>query len=249
MPKIQSLIVSDFNNDYLVGFLRSNKKLKKKVFFDLKNFDNFLLSINEFDRIKVYNDVFIITQLNKIFNLEKILSNNNELTRKKEIYKIISEIENLVLKLSSRIKNITFFLWPYDTNDNYLHDFNFKKFGKNWLINFINLETSKKLSRFQNVSIIDPNFKLLKKKNNINIYDEKTKYLVGNHYSLDYLEFCGDEILESTFLKDVKKIKLIILDLDNTLWGGEAGERNFKDLEIGPNSIKGMVFYRRTIHT
>ena len=49
-------------------------------------------------------------------------------------------------------------------NDNYLHDFNFKKFGK-LVDKFYNLETSKKLSRFQNVSIIDPNFKLLKKKN------------------------------------------------------------------------------------
>ena len=56
----------------------------------------------------------------------------------------------------------------------------------------------------------------------------KTKYLVGNHYSLDYLEFCVEEIANSIHSKEIKKIKLIILDLDNTLWGGEAGERNIK---------------------
>ena len=56
------------------------------------------------------------------------------------------------------------------------------------------------------------------------------------------MEFCAKEIIESLIIDDIKKIKLIILDLDNTLWGGEAGERNFKDLELGPNSIKGLVF-------
>ena len=55
------------------------------------------------------------------------------------------------------------------------------------------------------------------------------------------MEFCAKEIIESLIIDDIK-IKLIILDLDNTLWGGEAGERNSKDLELGPNSIKGMVF-------
>ena len=114
--------------------------------------------------------------------------------------------------------------------------------GKNWTINFINLEISNKLSKFQNVVLTDPNFRLLKKKSPINIFDEKTKYLVGNYYSLDFMEFCAKEIIESLIIDDIKKIKLIILDLDNTLWGGEAGERNFKDLELGPNSIKGLVF-------
>lgn len=242
MTKNQSLIVSDFNNDYLMNYLRSNKELKKNSFGSL-NFENFLSSINELNQVKKCGDIFIITQISKVFDIEKILLKNNELFTKKEINKVTSEIENIVLNLSSKIKKISFFLWPSDINDNYLNDLNFKKPGKNWLVNLINLETSKKLSKFQNVSLIDPNFKLLKNNHKINIYDEKTKYLVGNHYSLDYLEFCAEEIANSIYLKEIKKIKLIILDLDNTLWGGEAGERNFNELDLGPNSIKGTVFH------
>ena len=39
-----------------------------------------------------------------------------------------------------------------------------------------------------------------------------------------------------------KKIKLIIVDCDNTLWGGEAGDLEYSEVELGPNSSKGLVF-------
>lgn len=237
----KSIIVTDFNNDYLISHLNFNKKLKKKFFFTSKNFENLFLNSNELFKLKDHGNFFLITQLNRIFNLDEILILNQK-TKKKNINKTISEIENLISNLSSKFKKIIFFLWPCDTNDNYLNGLNFKIWGKNWIINYINLEVSNALSKYQNVTLVDPNYKLLKKKNYINVFDEKTKYLVGNNYSLDYMEFCANEISESIFLDNVKKIKLIILDLDNTLWGGEAGERNFKDLDLGPNSIKGMVF-------
>lgn len=236
-----SLIASDFNNDYLLNHLKIDKKLKNKHKFFSKYFENFLLDYRELKEIKNYDNVYIITQLNKIFDLEEILTLNKK-KKIRSIQKVILELENSILSLSSRFKKITFFLWPYDLNDNYLNGLNFKSSGKNWIINFINLEISDKLSKFQNVVLTDPNFRLLKKKSPITIFDEKTKYLVGNYYSLDFMEFCAKEIIESLIIDDIKKIKLIILDLDNTLWGGEAGERNSKDLELGPNSIKGMVF-------
>ena len=236
-----SLIASDFNNDYLLSHLKTHKKLKNKHKFYSKHFENFLLDYRELKQIKNFDNIYIITQLNKMFDLEDILT-QNEKKKRNRIKKIILEIENSILNLSSKFKKVTFFLWPYDLNDNYLNGLNFKNSGKNWIINFINLEISNKLSKFQNVFLTDPNYRLLKKKNPISIFDEKTKYLVGNCYSLDFMEFCAKEIIESLIIDDIKKIKLIILDLDNTLWGGEAGERNSKDLELGPNSIKGMVF-------
>ena len=242
MESNKILIKTDFNNDYIGNHLKSFKSLKN-VKISLKNFENFLASKNEFTLNKSNNQsLFLITQVNKLFNLDEILL-IEEKKRKKEVDKLILEIQDLISTFSSIYKKITFFLWPYDTNDNYLNELNFKKTGKNWLINYINLQTSDKLSQFQNVSIIDPNFKLLQQKKDINIYDEKTKYLIGNHYSLDYLEFCSKEVENTILNEDIKKIKLIILDLDNTLWGGEAGERPYKDLEIGPDSVKGLVFY------
>ena len=36
--------------------------------------------------------------------------------------------------------------------------------------------------------------------------------------------------------------KVLILDLDNTLWGGLAGEVNYDEVKIGPNSIEGQVY-------
>ena len=165
-----SLIASDFNNDYLLSHLKINKKLKNKHKFYSKYFENFLLDYRELKEIRNYDNIFIITQLNKIFDLEEILT-LNEKKRIRSIQKVVLEIENLILSLSSRFKKITFFLWPYDLNDNYLNGLNFKSSGKNWTINFINLEISNKLSKFQNVVLTDPNFRLLKKKSPINIFD------------------------------------------------------------------------------
>ena len=70
MTKNQSLIVSDFNNDYLINYLRSNKELKKNSFGSL-NFENFLSSINELNQVKKCGDIFIITQISKVFDMKK----------------------------------------------------------------------------------------------------------------------------------------------------------------------------------
>ena len=77
----------------------------------------------------------------------------------------------------------------------------------------------------------------------INIFDFKLKYLIECEYSHDYFEFISNLISKKIYEEDkIKKIKLIILDLDNTLWGGLAGEVNYDEVKIGPNSIEGQVY-------
>ena len=71
---------------------------------------------------------------------------------------------------------------------------NFKKTGKNWLTNYINLEIASKLSAEENIYIIDLNFKLLQCHHKFEIYDNKTKYLIDNHYSIGFMEFLAEEI-------------------------------------------------------
>ena len=67
------------------------------------------------------------------------------------------------------------------------------------------------------------------------------KYLIGSNFSPNYINFLADEIFRREN-KKTQKIKHLIFDLDNTLWGGEAGERDYNKLELGPSSIKGQVY-------
>ena len=78
----------------------------------------------------------------------------------------------------------------------------------------------------------------------INIFDFKLKYLIKSEYSHDYFEFISNNLISKKIYEEdkIKKIKLIILDLDNTLWGGLAGEVNYDEVKIGPNSIEGQVY-------
>jgi FkbH-like protein len=234
-------VVKDFINNHIVNNVKSeirNKKIKIKS----KKIDNILVNFDQIlDQDSVKEELFLITQIDKIFNLEDI-NLSKESFRINKIKSIIKKLSNVVSILSNKYKKVTFFLWPQDIKDDYFGNLNFKKFGKSWLINFINLEVASNLSNLDNVYLIDPNNKLLKYKKKIDIHDYKTKYLVDNFYSLDFLEFLSSEICEVTKISEIKKTKLIILDLDNTLWGGEAGERNYNLLELGPNSIKGVVF-------
>ena len=234
-------VVTDFINNHIVNNVKSeirNKKIKIKS----KKIDNILVNFDQIlDQDSVKEELFLITQIDKIFNLEDI-NLSKESFRINKIKSTIKKLSNVVSILSNKYKKVTFFLWPQDIKDDYFGNLNFKKFGKSWLINFINLEVASNLSNLDNVYLIDPNNKLLKYKKKIDIHDYKTKYLVDNFYSLDFLEFLSSEICEVTKISEIKKTKLIILDLDNTLWGGEAGERNYNLLELGPNSIKGVVF-------
>ena len=234
-------IVTDFTKNYIINNIKSaikNKKIKIKS----KKIDNLLVNFDQIlDHDSVKEDLFLITQIDKIFNLEDI-NLLKESFRINKVKSIVKKLSKIILILSNKYKKVTFFLWPQDIKDDYFENLNFKKFGKSWLINFINLEVASNLSNLDNVYLIDPNNKLLKYKKKIDIHDHKTKYLVDNFYSLDFLEFLSNEICEATKINEIKKTKLIILDLDNTLWGGEAGERNYNLLELGPNSIKGIVF-------
>ena len=160
--------------------------------------------------------------------------------------KFENEISSFAKKNRISLKKsqkIIFFLWPMDTKDIFFGNYNFTKNGKNWLINFTNVFLTSKISNLDNIIIVDPNYNLIKDNNKIEIFNHKTKYLTNNNYDFEYINFLTNHT--SKILNEIinfKKIKLIILDLDNTLWGGEAGELRPENLELGPNSIKGNIF-------
>ncbi len=85
--------------------------------------------------------------------------------------------------------------------------------------------------KYNNFYIID--LKLLIENNGRKIfYSEKLWYLGGMKYSLEAVTIFSDEI--ERIIKSVKgkKKKCLILDLDNTLWGGIIGEDGIENIEL-----------------
>ena len=180
--KIKIIIDSEpkiFSNFLNKDFNKKNFKAKINThqIFDYRQ----ILPINDSDYL------IFFTQLSNIFNdFKKISFSENNL---KSINSEIKNLKKVINKYSLKNKKIFFILWPLDVSDNFLGDINFKVNGKNWIINYINLNLSKELSSINNVHLIDPNFILLKSQKVINIFDFKLKYLIGCEYSHDYFEF------------------------------------------------------------
>src|SRR5918996_421091 len=67
-----------------------------------------------------------------------------------------------------------------------------------------------------------------------NIFDYR-QYLIGDiHVSLDYIPYLAEEVM--SYIKAELGInrKCIVLDLDNTLWGGIVGEDGFEGIKLSP---------------
>ena len=83
--------------------------------------------------------IIFLSQIEKTFSNFKRFEIEGKVNQKKfenEISSFAKKIEFLSKKKSQKI---IFFLWPMDTKDIYFGNYNFKKNGKNWLINFTNV--------------------------------------------------------------------------------------------------------------
>jgi predicted enzyme involved in methoxymalonyl-ACP biosynthesis len=69
------------------------------------------------------------------------------------------------------------------------------------------------------------------------------KYYVASksYFSLNFYEYFSNFFL--LLLKQKKqKIKLILLDLDDTLWGGTVSEIGWQKINLGGNNVSGELF-------
>ena len=232
-------IESDFNAKIILDKIKKFRINKTSFNIKNNNFENININLN--CEITKNDYVFITCQIDKTFD-----SFTNAIFKKynqRQLEKEINIFCNKVIQISKKNKYVYFFLWPLDVNDSYFGNLNHKYGYKSWLLNFINLKVSEILSNYENIYLLDLNYLLLKNHSKIEIFDEKTKYLFQSSYSYEFQTFIADKICEAIFDSlENKKIKLIIVDCDNTIWGGEAGDLEYNEVELGPNSSKGLIF-------
>lgn len=81
-----------------------------------------------------------------------------------------------------------------------------------------------------------------------NVFDYK-KYFTGDiQISFDHIPFLANQLMG--FVKAILGLnkKCIVLDLDNTLWGGVVGEDGFEGIKLGDDAIgKTFVEFQKTL--
>lgn len=81
----------------------------------------------------------------------------------------------------------------------------------------------------------------------VDVYEPVTDYtLVANadlHYTLTYLDWLSEKLVKVLQTFSGKFIKCVVLDLDNTLWGGVIGDDGLEGIQLGSHGV-GKAFVK-----
>lgn len=226
--KIKFLL--NFNNFQLNSYTEYYLKKKNVALKTIKS--NYDQNFQELRLIKDYNKVDFLVVGNDYNNFQDI---DNNLDFRLEYF---SQQFELLKKIKNKNPNLEIIIFNYP--DNYFEEY----------IDVKNIFDKDKISKY-NLNLLDEC-----KKNNINILDYNSLICrVGQKNFYDYKNYylsksllseiaCNEISLKlSNIIRSlifVKK-KCLVLDLDNTLWGGIIGEENINKIKLG-NSYEGLKY-------
>ena len=177
-------------------------------------------------------------------NFFKFSKNKNK--RKKNILSIVNSIINLSKNTNKNVKILfnNFILPDYPAYSLLDSQSSLYQTGT---IKSLNEKIRNLISKIDNVYYVDLE-NLSCKLGLTHSIDYRSFYLEKNPYSETFLEFLSQEYIY--FFNSIynKNKKCLILDLDNTLWGGVIGEDGIDQIEVG-NTFPGNIYtdFQRTI--
>lgn len=245
--KVKIALLSSFTVDFFKDIIQS--KLKSEEIdseFYIAPFGQFRTEIiNHKSNLYNFTPDIIILFLNPGDIFEDIFENplkykleEKETLVENIIDEILSLIEVLRKRLSSAIVMTNNYfscgnvLGPLDTNSDY---------SLSAAINSSNLYQYKKLKNLNGVCIFDLQKVVLENGLN-NLIDERFWYLAKCPFGKKGVSKIASEIVSC--IKGTKGItkKCLVLDLDNTLWGGIIGEDGFEGIQLSNDNI-GKAFF------
>ncbi len=139
------------------------------------------------------------------------------------VNQIILELKNLIQFLKKNEKKY-FYLYLFNNfNENPIEKKNFDTLYSKLNINLDNLY----------IKNINQDIKKL--------FSERNKVFVKFPFELKFINFISNEIKKNIIFFSSKPYKLIILDCDNTLWGGILDEDGYENIQYGGDGV-GQTF-------
>jgi len=232
-------LLSDFNFELFYNYL-NNKIDSKKYVVKKPSYELFPSACYKLINTPKKSHIIIIW--NRIEAIIKEFSKllNNEKISKLKLNKEVDEYINLILELSKKTDHLIITSWdaPHLHTGSYLKDFTNEN-GISRNLALINLRIADKLKKNSNIYFFNIAFLTQK---NFHPYNPKLWYATKTPYNNQVFELASEEFNEiiKSFSQSPKK--LIILDLDNTLWGGIIGEIGWKKINLGGHNHIGEAF-------
>jgi len=214
------------NDIYLSGYNQYRQEIlnNESPFYSFKP-DITILAVAIDELIDNFSEIFL--------NISK-----NDLDRR--LQEIIDLFSNLIKSIRSQIQSkiiINNFNYPFLLKPE-IYDFQNINGQTEW-IKRLNSALVNLVAQFEDVYIFDINHytSYFGAKSS---YDTRMWFVAKIPYKIDFISFIAkkySQYIKSTF----EKRKCLVLDLDNTIWGGIVGEDGLKGIQLG-NDFPGNVY-------
>ena len=187
------------------------EKLKDFEDFKFDDYNNFLFSLNDRAKISKYKNIYFLCYINSIIESSDNLNKVIKFFKKKS--------------LEHKDKNFFIFLLYHEYGSFYYDKLNQQKIYN---------------SLYDKSETIN-NLKILKINTSKNDVSLRNLHYVRSPLTINLLKKIVNKINLFKKTEKIKRFKLIILDCDNTLWGGVVGEDGIRNISYGSDG-DGSVF-------
>ena len=233
---IKIVFLSNFTLELLDPFIKvelAKRNFKSNIFFEpydqieqtIHNLNSQIYKKTDAIVIALKIENFFPNIFNEIYSVSKINNRINE--TKKRIFKIISQIRK-----NNSYSRIILFNFSFVENDIQGLNSASSKINLNYLLQEVNLYLATLTKKFNSLFIFDLN-KVVKDVGLDIFFDKKLLFLSKMPFSIDGQIEVSESL--SRFISATIKVpkKCLVLDADNTIWGGVVGEDNIDGIKLG----------------
>ena len=240
--KVSINIISSFNHANFIGLLKNNNDFKWQI--NDSNYNQIFQILND-KRLNIFkkkSDISLIwstpesisPEFKKLLNHEK--ANKNLI--KKDIDFFFKCLKNV--KKNSDVILIPNWILREPNESSIALSFS-RKLGIEYHLSYMNYYLSELINKEKNFYLLNSTKWLINCGSEVT-YNSKLWYLIKSPFSNEfYNEAVLDVVSIFKTLKGLSK-KLLVLDLDDTLWGGIVGEVGWRNLRIGGHDYLGEAF-------
>ena len=155
----------------------------------------------------------------------------------------INDINNYVTKIKELSTKFDGVLIPLLTSFDFLSDIGLGNMnalvGYDRFINKANSILIEELENTKNIYILDPSSWF---KHCSSVLDYKLWLRAKIPFSIELMKHISESIISSIKTIQGTQKKLLVLDLDNTLWGGIVGDDGWENIKVGGHDMVGEAY-------
>jgi len=239
---MKALLISDFSINNLAGYLR-NDLLEQKIEISIAPFNQVYQVLID-SNLECWNDqselAIVWTQPERILSSFQSFLNNESI----DLETIREEVErfaSLLISVSNRVRVLYVANWTVDLSLNYQGNLATKsEIGVIDVLSKMNETLAFALRSCPNIHVLNSQ-KWISSVGDA-AYSPKLWYLTKTPFHTTVFAQASKDIvsfIRSTFIPSKK---VIVVDLDNTLWGGVVGDIGYENLLLGGHDAKGEAF-------